>query len=130
VIQLKPCPVQLSFKVAEEDKLKMANSLQARRRNEKNGILASPSVSEVSIDTALPPLKYLPEDEDGWATFEEPILYVYAGKGPFVGRYVILTQHRYLTTYGLLTNRSDLMAFPVSLPDDGLIDIMTQRVVG
>lgn len=35
----------------------------------------------------LPPLKFLPDDDDGWTTFDEPTLYVYAGKGPYVGRY-------------------------------------------
>jgi len=87
VIQFKPCPVQLSFKVAEEDKLTMAKSLQARRPNDMDRTLPLPSISDGGIGAALPPLKYLPEDEDGWTTFEEPILYVYAGKGPYVGRY-------------------------------------------
>jgi hypothetical protein len=34
---------------------------------------------------ALPPLRYV-DEQDGWTTFEGPILYMYAGKGPFVSR--------------------------------------------
>jgi sphingosine kinase len=35
--------------------------------------------------TALPPLRYV-DERDGWTTFEGPILYMYAGKGPLVSR--------------------------------------------
>ena len=35
--------------------------------------------------TALPPLRYV-DDQDGWITFDEPIMYMFAGKGPFVSR--------------------------------------------
>ncbi|KAI5833962.1 hypothetical protein K523DRAFT_231695 [Schizophyllum commune Tattone D] len=61
-------------------------------------------------EDGLPPLVYAKagssgegSSDDGWTKFEDPILFVYAGKGPYVAR--------------------DLMAFPASLPDDGLIDI-------
>ena len=57
---------------------------------------------------ALPALRHLPDDDEGWMTFEDPILFVYAGQGPYVGR--------------------DYMAFPVSEPDDGLIDISVMPV--
>ncbi|KAF8077902.1 ATP-NAD kinase-like domain-containing protein [Lyophyllum atratum] len=103
VIQFKPCPVQLSYKLAEGDKVKMANDIQARRTSQ----LGSSSVPE-DATAALAPLTDFSDDTDGWTTYDEPILYVYAGKGPFVGR--------------------DFMAFPVSLPDDGLIDVMVQPV--
>lgn len=86
VIQFKPCPVQLSFKIAEQDKEKMAQIVQARRLANNNANI-SPSGSG-----QLPPLKYLPDDSDGWTTFDEPLLYVYAGKGPYVGRSVF-TEH-------------------------------------
>lgn len=35
--------------------------------------------------TALPPLRYV-DEHDGWTTFEGPILFMYAGKGPLVSR--------------------------------------------
>ncbi|KAF8892551.1 ATP-NAD kinase-like domain-containing protein [Infundibulicybe gibba] len=104
VIQFKSCPIQLSFKVAESDKFKMAEILQTRRLNDKNEVPSPVLSCDAFEGEALPPLRYSNEDTDGWTTFNEPVLYVYAGKGPYVGR--------------------DLMAFPVSLPDDGLIDIM------
>ena len=47
----------------------------------------SPSpVAENAENGSLPPLKYSMEDTDGWITVDEPILYLYAGKGPYVGR--------------------------------------------
>jgi sphingosine kinase len=35
--------------------------------------------------TALPPLQHT-DTQDGWITFEGPILFMYAGKGPLVSR--------------------------------------------
>ncbi|CCM02386.1 uncharacterized protein FIBRA_04482 [Fibroporia radiculosa] len=48
-----------------------------------------------------------PDSEAKWVSFDKPLIYVYAGKGPWVSR--------------------DLMQFPVALPDDGLIDIVVQE---
>ncbi|KAF5357963.1 hypothetical protein D9756_001533 [Leucocoprinus leucothites] len=106
IIQFRACPVQLSYKAAEMDKHKMAERVSLLRKNKKPPppTSSSPATSESDIAETLPPLKFQPEDNEGWTTFDEPLLYVYAGKGPFVGR--------------------DYMAFPVSLPDDGLIDVM------
>ncbi|CAA7271670.1 unnamed protein product [Cyclocybe aegerita] len=107
LVKFKPCPVQLSFKAAETDKDKMAEFVHARKKEitEGNGVATS-SIDSVSgtVGPSLPPIEHGPDDQEGWTTFDEPILYVYAGKGPYVGR--------------------DFMAFPVSLPDDGLIDLM------
>lgn len=86
----------------------MFDTLQKRRMKDKDAI-ASPSLPNIEAEgTALPPLRHS-KDDDGWTTLDKPLLYVFAGKGPYVGR--------------------DLMAFPVSLPDDGLIDIAAQQVV-
>ena len=35
--------------------------------------------------TALPPLQYV-DNQDGWTTFEGPMMYMFAGKGPLVSR--------------------------------------------
>ncbi|KAF9500827.1 hypothetical protein BDN71DRAFT_1381184 [Pleurotus eryngii] len=105
VLRFKPCPIQLSVKIAEQDKTKMLEALQARRHTQSNASCST----NASSSSSLPPLKFLPEDKDGWTVIDEPLLYVYAGKGPYVGR--------------------DFMAFPVSLPDDGLIDITIQPLV-
>lgn len=82
VLRFKPCPIQLSVKIAEQDKTKMLEALQARRQTQNN---ASNSTN-ASSSSSLPPLKFLPEDKDGWTVIDEPLLYVYAGKGPYVGR--------------------------------------------
>ncbi|KAJ6502527.1 ATP-NAD kinase-like domain-containing protein [Mycena sanguinolenta] len=101
LVQFKPCPIELSFKAAELDKDKMFDSAQNRHTK------TTSYVANDQEGTALPALKYSTNDE-GWSVLSEPLLYVYAGKGPYVGR--------------------DLMAFPASLPDDGLIDIAVQLV--
>ncbi|KAF9464747.1 ATP-NAD kinase-like domain-containing protein [Collybia nuda] len=109
VIQFKPCPVHLSIKVAEEDKEKMVEMLRAHRCDNSSNIPNPPSNDQANdTNGGLPPLTYSCEDTNGWTTFPEPILYIYAGKGPYVGR--------------------DFMAFPVSLPDDGLIDVMAMPI--
>ncbi|KDR81645.1 hypothetical protein GALMADRAFT_239721 [Galerina marginata CBS 339.88] len=104
LIKFKPCPVQLSFKVAENDKDKMAATVYSIKKDKTPSIPPSSAASETSFHDKLPSLKFLDGNEEDWTTFDEPILYVYAGKGPYVGR--------------------DFMAFPVSLPNDGLIDVM------
>ncbi|KAF7363467.1 DAGKc domain-containing protein [Mycena sanguinolenta] len=101
LVQFKSCPIELSYKAAELDKDKMLDSVQNRKTK-----TTSDSANDQE-GTALPALKYSTDDE-GWSVLSEPLLYVYAGKGPYVGR--------------------DLMAFPASLPDDGLIDIAAQLV--
>ena len=122
VILFRSCPVQISYKLAEDDKVKMAEKACAQR------LQGPPTSPPRKSSGGLPPLRYLPDDTDGWVTCEEPILYFYAGKGPFVSRYVGLS----LSCSNLLIRRChcrDYMAFPVSVPNDGLVDIMTMPAV-
>ncbi|KAK2466881.1 hypothetical protein APHAL10511_001139 [Amanita phalloides] len=97
----KQCPVRLSYKGVEGDKDKMVENFLAKRA--QNATRMEPA-SYSDADAGLPPLLHSAGDKEGWTTVEEPLLYIYAGKGPYVAR--------------------DYMAFPVSLPDDGLIDIV------
>ncbi|KAF8636568.1 hypothetical protein AX17_003379 [Amanita inopinata Kibby_2008] len=110
LLKYKPCPVQLSYKAMEVDKVKMIETFKARRNGPQDDFQLCPTAWH-GIDKGFPPLQHSANDDEGWTTFEEPLLYIFAGKGPFVGR--------------------DYMAFPISLPDDGLIDIiampMTKR---
>ena len=41
--------------------------------------------AEEHPSTELPPLRYV-DDYDGWTTFEGPVLFFYAGKGPYMSR--------------------------------------------
>lgn len=109
IATLNPCPIELSMKIAEKDKEAMAESFLAR----STGTTSQPTNEPGQLvngagHSALPALRYLPDDKDGWVTFEDPILFVYAGQGPYVGR--------------------DYMAFPVSLPDDGFVDLSVMPV--
>jgi sphingosine kinase len=81
VLLLKQCPVRLSYKAAATDKFKMLEGLQARRALDQQ-----PATTEARMEGGLPPLQYSTEDEEDWITLDEPLLYVYAGKGPYVGR--------------------------------------------
>ncbi|KAJ4469370.1 ATP-NAD kinase-like domain-containing protein [Lentinula edodes] len=103
LIKFKSCNVQLSYKVVEQDKRKMFDNLKSRRSQ-----TSSESIPQEiqDADSSLPKSKVSLEETEGWTIFSEPLLYLYAGKGPYVAR--------------------DFMAFPVSLPDDGLIDIVAQ----
>ncbi|KAL1742640.1 ATP-NAD kinase-like domain-containing protein [Schizophyllum fasciatum] len=146
VLSQKPCPVELSYKPAEIDRQRMYKALQDRqaaaaatyRAHAASPSLSTPFAARPSSpatpfasstpfsgmassapgssdrspkspmsedgEEGLPPLVYTEgQGEDGWTKFEDPILFVYAGKGPYVAR--------------------DMMAFPASLPDDGLIDL-------
>ncbi|KAJ7774885.1 ATP-NAD kinase-like domain-containing protein [Mycena metata] len=109
LIQFKACPVQLSYKSVQVDKDDMYAIYQKRRTETKANEATRKGLLEPATDeTALPPLKYSTTDEDGWTVVDKPLLYVLGGKGPYLGR--------------------DFMAFPVSLPDDGLIDLIAQEV--
>ena len=107
VIKFNSCPIQLSIKIETDDKHAMVETLLPRNNAPHNLPTTGPDV-QPELGLTLPPLKYSPDDVDGWVTFEDPILFVYAGKGPYVGR--------------------DYMAFPVSETDDGLIDIVVMPV--
>ena len=86
VIRYKPCPIQLSYKLAEDDKHKMATAVRAQNaaqlRTFNSG--AQAPLEEPSTGLNLPLQSN--DDQEGWTTFDGPIYYVYAGKGPYVGR--------------------------------------------
>ncbi|KAI6045780.1 ATP-NAD kinase-like domain-containing protein [Pisolithus marmoratus] len=103
VVTLPTCKLELSIKLAEQDKVKMANAVRARRAS------ASSEISAMSMS----PSSGNPHDPgspgDIWIKYDKPCLWVYAGKGPYVSR--------------------SLMQFPVSQPDDGVIDITIQEII-
>ncbi|TFK55042.1 hypothetical protein OE88DRAFT_1623656 [Heliocybe sulcata] len=107
VVRYTPCPVTLSIKPVESEKPKLIEKWQEARAAP---ISLSTDASEEETSGGLPPLKFdsKSQDNDGWIKFDKPLLYVYAGQGPYVGR--------------------DLMQFPLSLPDDGLIDVVAQEL--
>ena len=73
--------MQLSLKLAETDKEKMAAAVHSRETQKSEvpvAIASSPDQTGISLSPH--------EGEDGWTIFDEPILYVYAGKGPYVAR--------------------------------------------
>lgn len=82
VIAFKSCPIELQIKVAEEDKSKMAQALKSRRSGD---LSQAPSISAAASE-AIPPLSEPVREEDGWVTFTKSALFLYAGKGPYVGR--------------------------------------------
>lgn len=108
VVQLKPCTFELSFHAVETDKANMMKAAQERNQLAEDG--KSPSVNpDAGVKGGLPPLRYLPDSKNGWSTVDKPMLYAYAGQGPYVSK--------------------DYMTFPVSVPDDGLLDLVICEMV-
>ncbi|KAF8478556.1 ATP-NAD kinase-like domain-containing protein [Russula ochroleuca] len=105
VLTRKAYQFSISVKTVMSEKEKMAEALQ--EYNSSAPHYDVPPVEEGDA-TALPPLQYV-DKQDGWTTFEGPILHMYAGKGPFVS--------------------SDLMQFPVAMPNDGVVDIVIQGMI-
>lgn len=103
VVTLPTCKMELSIKLAEQDKMKMANAVRARRAGLSSDIPVVP-LSPPLDDTHDPG-----SPGDTWIKYDKPCLWVYAGKGPYVSR--------------------SLMQFPVSQPDDGVIDIAIQEII-
>ncbi|KAG1831704.1 ATP-NAD kinase-like domain-containing protein [Suillus variegatus] len=103
IIARKSCPIELSMKVVEQDKSRMMDVLHARRAGESSSPSSVPSLHSADKKPDSPSSSH-----EEWTRFKRPILWMYAGKGPFVSR--------------------DLMQFPVSLADDGLIDISIQEI--
>ena len=76
VVSFKPCPIELSILVSEDDKRRMVETHRALRSKH----IASPSqlnVDETGEDDGedLPPLKFADGPDDTWVTFEKPVLY-------------------------------------------------------
>ncbi|KAI0928500.1 hypothetical protein AcW1_005729 [Taiwanofungus camphoratus] len=114
IMKMKACPVKLSLKNPESDKRKMVETLKAyhsKAKTQQQQITHKASNltdNDSTMVSPLPELKHSAADGEGWITFDKPILYIYAGKGPYVSR--------------------DFMQFPVSMPDDGLIDVVVHEV--
>jgi sphingosine kinase len=103
VISAKTYRFKISAKIDAADKAAMVEALRKYENSATND--EHPRAEVESPSTGLPPLQYV-DDHEGWSTFEGPILYFYAGKGPYVSR--------------------ELMQFPVSLPNDGMVDLVIQ----
>jgi len=103
LIAFKSCPVTLQIKVAEQDKSKIVEALRLKHSGKT---IDAQSASESSLEEFIPPLTQAVDEKDGWITYDQPMLYISAGQGPYISR--------------------DLMQFPVSLPEDGFIDIAVQ----
>ncbi|KAI0341603.1 hypothetical protein BDW22DRAFT_1429735 [Trametopsis cervina] len=114
VIKHNKCPVKVSIKVVEADKHRMVERLHAAREESKlrkqPHESASGNDSAIATGPSLPPLSHKDEPTgEGWITLDKPVLFLYAGKGPYVSR--------------------DLMQFPASHADDGLIDVVVQEMI-
>ncbi|KAI0647126.1 ATP-NAD kinase-like domain-containing protein [Trametes meyenii] len=115
VIRHRACPVKVSVKLVNTDKHQMLQDMHAARAQTEttynalstSTLNAPQEAGAESESTALPPLKYSEADSEGWVTFDRPLDYLYAGKGPYVS--------------------ADVLQFPVSLPTDGLIDVALQE---
>ena len=60
------------------------------------------SASENCTEDPIPPLTQAVDEKDGWITFDKPVLYVYAGQGPYVGRYAATSGSAARATHEIL----------------------------
>ncbi|GAB1517206.1 sphinganine kinase lcb4 [Rhizoctonia solani] len=104
----KPCAMTLSIKVASRDKAQMVEALHEFKANPKPPTNTMPSTTANWENIITPQHARDDINSSDWFTFDKPVLYVYSGTMSYVGR--------------------DLMAFPVALPSDGLIDITVQEL--
>lgn len=90
----KPCPVELSIKVVHSDKLAMIDDWMSR--SEKHQVdketAADNGFDGAGEDDALVPLKYTLADAAAWVKVTQPVSFCNAGKGPFLGPYVVHRQ--------------------------------------
>ncbi|EJD53008.1 hypothetical protein AURDEDRAFT_96953 [Auricularia subglabra TFB-10046 SS5] len=111
LVSMKSCPVELSIKVNEKDKQRMVETHRAIRSKRvasasRPDLLSTAGIDDLE-DSQLPDLRFADGPDHEWITFEKPVLYVYAGMMPYVSR--------------------DLLQFPVSHTNDGLIDLVVQE---
>lgn len=102
VIPFKPCPVEFSYKAAAKDKDTMAQEALERHKNDRIGATA-PVSAEITEDNDAFPSLQLDHDFDEWTTFKEPLLYLYAGKGPYVARLVVYLSNVCANLWPLVT---------------------------
>lgn len=74
----------LQIKVAEQDKSKMVEALRSRHSDNATN---AQSTSENGLEETIPPLAQAVDEKNGWITFDQPMLYICAGQGPYIGRY-------------------------------------------
>jgi hypothetical protein len=84
VLTRKAYRFSISVKTGVADKSAMIEALREYTSSAPH-YEAPPREELPENTTALPPLLYA-NDTEGWTTFEGPILYLYAGKGPYVSR--------------------------------------------
>ena len=82
VIKNKPQRFSISIKADMSERGAMLKALREYTNSAPHYDI--PPVKEGDT-TALPPLKYV-DDQEGWTTFEGPIMYMFAGKGPLMSR--------------------------------------------
>ena len=99
LIRNAPCPCEIYVKVEQDDKNEMVKTLRERQ-------LDTPVDVPHFEGSELSPVQYDHAPESDWLKVSEDISYLYAGQVPWVSR--------------------DLKQFPVSIPNDGYIDVAVQ----
>ena len=102
----------------------MAETLRGRLKLQEQSI-SSPQAKEQPEGSLQS--RYPTTETDGWTKFDKPVVYIYAGKGPYVGRCEPINLLPSTSPQHVIY--SDYMAFPASFPDDGLVDIVAHSKV-
>ncbi|TIA72573.1 hypothetical protein E3P92_02181 [Wallemia ichthyophaga] len=99
LVRNAPCPCEIYIKVEHDDKNQMVNWVRERH-------LDTPVPVPQYTGSELPKVQYPNGPEFDWEKVSDDISYLYAGQVPWVSR--------------------DLKQFPVSMPNDGFIDVAVQ----
>jgi hypothetical protein len=99
VIKHNACPVTISMKVVAQDKQKMVDDFRAARAVPKEPSTLQEAATLTDEEAAkLPALQWKDATTDDWITFDKPVLYLYAGQGPYVGRFVFYLHNIWMYT--------------------------------
>ena len=85
VVTGKTYRFKISAKVGASGKAEMVEALRKHENSAPNDNERPRAEAGEHPSTELPPLRYV-DDYDGWTTFEDPVLFFFAGKGPYVTR--------------------------------------------
>ena len=64
--------------------------MEALRLKHSGKTIGAQSTSENSLEESIPPLTQAVDEKDGWITYDQPMLYIYAGQGPYISRYALM----------------------------------------
>jgi hypothetical protein len=118
--------MSVSVKLVSRDKVKMFQDFKAYRKSSTSSDKNSQDYEDLDF-SPLPPLKFGKEDKDGWIDIDVPFVFFNAGKLPVASRSVAISA--WCTFVHTIQFCREYLQWPLTRPDDGLIDLVLQEKV-